>query len=202
MGVQHERGRMERKDVERALAPHLGDLTACFADAVGTRRWLGGTVSIRWDLEADGSLVQVALAESDLGNREIERCLLEVASRPTFPPPKGNAAADFSIPIEFPAGREPMWWDEEVGDAMVRRLVPQLDACAAESDGVVPEQALVTAYVTAPGKVESVGFATTGLTGLPALWADCAERTVLTWRLSDPGKKVGKLMFRYPAVTP
>ena len=70
---------MDPAVIEAGLEPHKEDLGACYTARVGKRTWLGGKVSIHWDISKDGTVTAVKLAESDLGSWEIEKCLLETA---------------------------------------------------------------------------------------------------------------------------
>ncbi len=186
------KGKLSADKISKALAPHLPAMQAGYRDEVGSRRWLGGAISIKWFVDQAGAVEQAQLAESDLGAWPIEKCILGVAGAVTFPAPSGGAT-DFALPIEFPARTQPLWWDEDRGNATVSKRVAELAVCAG-----APSDALVTVYVGSRGKVESVGFAAGTDDGVDPAWADCAAAKISAWLLSDPKGKVAKLAFRYP----
>ncbi len=195
-----ERGRMAPAAIEIGIEPHKEALGDCYTSQVGQRRWLGGRVSIHWEVRRDGTVAAVKLAESDLGAWPIERCLLEVARAATFGKPIGGDA-DFSIPLDFSSrGRFELWDEIESLKAVGGGQVAALDACAKAKgvQGPPPEDVTITAYVGPQGKAQSVGFAS-ARSVLEDAWAECAEKAALAWRLPDPRGKVAKLAVRYRA---
>lgn len=192
VGVVALKGKLSPDKISKALGPHLPGMQACYQDEVGSRKWLGGAISIKWFVDATGAVTQAQLEQSDLGAWPIEKCILAIAAAVTFPAPSGGAT-DFALPIEFPARAQPVWWDEDRGNATVSKKVADLATCAG-----APSDALVTVYVGTRGKVESVGFAAGTEDGVDPAWADCAAGKIAAWILSDPKGKVAKLAFRYP----
>jgi TonB family protein len=63
--------------------------------------------------------------------------------------------------------------------------------------GRAPQTVTITLYVGARGTSHSVGFAAGEPDGIPAPWAECAEKIAMTWRLPDPRGTVAKLTLRY-----
>lgn len=202
MEIESSRGRMEPAVIEAGIGPHKEALGECYTSRVGQRRWLGGRVSIHWEIQGDGTVTAVKLAESDLGAWPIERCLLETARAATFGKPKGGDT-DFSIPLEFSARGKHLEWDQEMGSRAVGSQLDKLDACAKAKGvtGPAPEDVAITIYVGAQGKPQSVGFASAASV-IEDAWADCAEKAILGWRLPDPRNEIAKLAVRYrPATT-
>ncbi|MEO8701674.1 MAG: AgmX/PglI C-terminal domain-containing protein, partial [Kofleriaceae bacterium] len=184
--VVSTRGHMDPAVVEVGLAPHKASLSDCYTTRVGRRRWLGGHVALHWDINKDGEVTAVKLAESDLGAWPVEKCLLEVARMATFGKPIGGDA-DFMVPLDFTSKGKPAFWDEDEGIKAVGGQLVKLDACA-KTKGVKgghPSDVTITVYVGPQGKAQSVGFAS-AKTVLDDLWVDCAEKAALAWRLPDP----------------
>jgi hypothetical protein len=202
MEIESSRGRMDPAVIEAGIGPHKQALGDCYMSRVGQRRWLGGRVSIHWDIQRDGTVTAVKLAESDLGAWPIEKCLLETARAATFGKPIGGDT-DFSIPLEFSARGKHLDWDEDMGSRAVGSQLDKLDACA-KLKGVIgpsPDDVAITIYVGAQGKPQSVGFASAASV-IEDAWADCAEKAILGWRLPDPRNEIAKLAVRYrPAST-
>ena len=59
-----------------------------------------------------------------------------------------------------------------------------------------PSDVTITLYVGAHGKAQSVGFSS-AKTEIGDVWAECAAKAALAWRLPDPHGVVGKLAIRY-----
>lgn len=190
-------GHMEVAAVSAGVDPHADELTACYMSRVNKRKWLGGHVSLHWDIKADGTVTSVKLAESDLGAHEIERCLLEVARSATFGKPVGGDA-DFALPLEFSAKGKPAIWDEDQALRAVGGQVAKLDKCAAKAKEPQPENVVITLYVGPRGLAQSVGFSSSA-TEIGEKWSECASKAALAWRLPDPKGQVAKLAIRYRA---
>ena len=208
-GVQFAstKGHMEMSVIEAGIAPHKQALSDCYTTNLKKRRWLGGTVIIHWDIAKDGTVTAVRLAETEpgtnLGNWQIEKCILDVARAATFGPPVGGDA-DFQIPLEFTAKGKLVNWDEDMTVRAVGGQTAKLDECAKPKGKVKPKDRIeapkgnvwITLYVGPHGKAQSVGFA--GKPTIDDAWADCAEKAALSWRLPDPKGTVAKLTVQYP----
>ena len=80
--IIHAHGYMEKDAIDAWLQPHQRDLMDCYLKQVHGKRWLGGHVKLHWDIKKDGTISAVKLmAESDLGARSVEQCLLEARAR-------------------------------------------------------------------------------------------------------------------------
>lgn len=192
-----DKGHVEPAAVEAGLAPHRAALTSCYTERVGKRRWLGGRLSLRWEVAADGAIERVVLADSDLGAWPVEKCVLQVAREASFGKPVGGPA-EVALPFDFsPTGRPaaPRIWDDDQSLRAVGGQVARLDACA-RGKIAMPDDVRITLYVGPRGRAASVGFAS-ARTELDEAWADCAEKAALAWRLPDPRGEIAKLAVRY-----
>lgn len=191
------RGRMDPAAIEAGLAPHKEALSECYTSRVGRRRWLGGHVSLHWDISRDGTITAVKLAESDLGAWAIEKCLLEIARTATFAAPKGGDT-DFSLPLDFTAKGKALHWEDDMALRAVGGQLAKLDECAKAKGAKLPppEGVTITVYVGPQGKAQSVGFASAASV-IDDVWADCAEKAALAWRLPDPRGTIAKLAIKY-----
>lgn len=198
--LSSSRGRMDPAVVEAGIAPHKEALGDCYMSRVAGRRWLGGRVSLHWDIQGDGTISAVKLAESTLGAWPIEKCLIDLARTAAFGKPRGGADADFSIPLEFlPTGKVDVW-DEDQSLRAVGGQVAKLDACAKAKNvkGPMPDDVTITVYIGPAGKAQSVGFSSPASV-IEDAWAECAEKAAMAWRLPDPKGTVAKIAVRYRA---
>ncbi len=207
VAVASSRGVLEPEQVHAGMAPHSDALSACYIGRVAGRRWLGGNLVLRWAVNAEGQIVQVHVAESDLGAWPVERCLLEVARQMTFEAPRGGPT-DFTVPLGFSSVKRAEAWSEEESAAAVGEQPVQLEECSA-AEAIPPRNVLLTLYASSKGPL-SVGFATAEAAGLTEAWADCAEKLALAWRIAAPPPAPGhparqlraapvKLTVRYAA---
>ena len=194
VSVVAAKGHMDPAAVNAAVAPHRAELTGCYTERVGKRRWLGGHVLVRWEIAADGTVERVLLADSDLGAWPIEKCLLDIAQTLSFGKPIGGAA-ELTLPFEFSAKGEPAIWDLEQSVRAVGGQLTKLAACS-KGNAHGPDEVAITMYVGAHGRAASVGFAS-ATSALDDAWAACAEKAALAWRLPDPKGQVTKLAVRY-----
>jgi hypothetical protein len=184
-------GHMDPAVVDAGISPYKTDLEECFTGQAGNRRWLGGKVTLHWDVMKNGDVQRVMISESDLGAWPIEKCLLEVARKATFGKPIAGKA-EFTIPLEFPA-RGPFidWQEDQIKKALGTQL-QKLAQCRTK----VPSGVTITLYVGPRGTPQSVGFAS-ARSVIDDAWAECAEKAVLAWRLTDPKGIIAKLAIKY-----
>jgi hypothetical protein len=112
-----------------------------------------------------------------------------------FAAPRGNADADFTLPLDLASGRgDVKWWGDEQTASELAPHLTDLAACDSET-GAAPGEVLVTAYVGNRGQVRSIGFA--GPAEIDPAWADCVVERAAGWTLSDPRGSIAKLSFTY-----
>jgi hypothetical protein len=191
------RGKMDIEAIEAGIDPHKQALSECYLENVKRRRWLGGQILLHWEIDKEGTVTSVRLDDLEpgmhLGNWPIEKCLLGVARQAVFAKPVGGDA-DFQIPLEFTAkGRAAQWTEDQALRAVGGQTV-KLDACA-KGKVPKPDGVTITLYVGPGGKAQSVGF--TSKSPIDDAWADCAEKTAMSWRLPDPRGVIAKLTITY-----
>lgn len=219
------KGAMTKEAIEAGLAPHTQELSDCYMKKVGKRKFIGGHIVLHWDIKANGTITSVKMAESDLGSREIEQCLVDIAWAATFEKPSGGDA-DFTVPLDFSPTRNTQFWDEDKALRAVGGQIAALEDCdnpekkADKTKGghkkkapppkkdpdVKPERpeprppsnVVVTLYVGPQGKAQSVGFSSP-TSELGQKWTACAEQAAMGWRLPDPRGQIAKLAVRYKA---
>jgi hypothetical protein len=182
-------GTIPRDEVEDALNPRMQRFFACFEARMRRVEFLSGNIRLSFRIHTDGNVMWVHTSESDVGDREAEQCILQIARGVRFPRPRGGEA-EFSWGFGFDAPedvRPPLDWAEgNLGDrsADVAELARECDARGSYS---------VTAYITPGGRVLAAGGSTPTADGEAAL--DCILERVRGWHMPDPGSYAAKITF-------
>ncbi|MFO0683566.1 MAG: AgmX/PglI C-terminal domain-containing protein [Sandaracinus sp.] len=84
-------GSLGRDVVRRVVRRHLGEVSACYEQALAQRPDLDGRVVLRWTIGPEGRVVgaEVDLGASDLRAPEVQDCVARAARRWTFPSADG-----------------------------------------------------------------------------------------------------------------
>jgi TonB family protein len=194
--IESSKGHLEPHQIEAGVRPHQGALSACYHDQLKATRFVGGSIELSFVVRPDGAVDTVKLSKGDLGSWPVERCMLEVGRAMRFAAPRGKAAAEFTLPLDFQSGKgNVIWWPDEVADAAMVKHAADLDACSDEAEGS-PRDVWVTLYVGPRGQVKSIGFASPGRP-IDDGWAECVVEKSARWALTDPRGKIAKAGFRY-----
>jgi hypothetical protein len=190
-GVQIEglMGTITQDQVQRGIEPRMGRFESCFMNRMGELRLLRGRIELAFRVHTDGSVRWVYPRASTVGDRDTERCVIEVASTIRFLRPRGGEA-EFAYPLEWPGDedrRPPVTMD-------VTRIEPLLEANSAELVSQCGRASYaVTAYIGRGGQLLAVGASTAEQTAAANL--DCVVEGVRAWEMPDPGSYPAKISF-------
>jgi hypothetical protein len=95
------RGTLSQLEIQRTLEPKLPKLLRCVEQRLASVEVLAGKISFSFHVATNGHVVSVSPNQSELGDREAERCMLQIAEAAVFPEPHGGEA-DFAWPLEVP----------------------------------------------------------------------------------------------------
>lgn len=188
VGVEGLMGTISAMAVQRALEPKIGRFFSCFSQRTRDVEVLGGRIVLAFRVRTDGSVLWVYPRESNIGDRETERCMLEVAANTRFSRPQGGEA-EFSYPLELDTAedvRPPTFWDASRVSSNVERVRGEIVDC-----GSGPFH--VTVYVAPGGRVIAAGASTSEQTQSDAL--ECVADAVRSWSMPDPGSYPAKVSF-------
>lgn len=188
VGVEGLMGTISAMAVQRALEPKIGRFFSCFSQRSRDVEVLGGRIVLAFRIRTDGSVLWVYPRESNIGDRETERCMLEVAANTQFSRPQGGEA-EFAYPLELDTAedvRPPTFWDSSRVMSNVERVRGEIVDC-----GSGPFH--VTVYVAPGGRVIAAGASTSEQTQSEAL--DCVADAVRGWAMPDPGSYPAKVSF-------
>jgi TonB family protein len=191
MTIQPAKGALDQRDVDKVLDRQVQSLTPCYEQAGAAQKYAGGDVKLRFFVTSSGEVSNVLVTESDVGNFEVERCLVTGGRKLKFPPPQGGKATDFEYALRFqPSGNaRVVEWDDGALARDVAQLSHHLAACG--SLGPKPVRAVV--YIQPGGAVGSVGLACGGPIDVQA--STCAVEQIRKWRLRDDHQHIVRAGF-------
>ena len=85
--------------VARVVRRHQDDIRACYDIGLARVHGLTGTVRLDFAIEASGATTGATIRDSTLANDDVERCLVDIASRWRFP--SAQARRVVSYPLAF-----------------------------------------------------------------------------------------------------
>lgn len=181
-------GTIPREAVEDALNPRMGRFMRCFEQRLGEVEFLAGDIRLAFRIRTDGTVAWVYPAETSIGDREAERCVLDVARGTRFRRPSGGEA-EFSWGFGFDAPddvRPPLNWGADVLGDRLRDAAAVARACSASGSSI-------TVYIEPGGRVLSAGGSVSSPEAEAAL--DCILEQVRGWTMPDPGSYAAKVTF-------
>jgi hypothetical protein len=186
-----ELGDVDPEDVTKAFKKLEGPFTDCQKRGLDRVEVLAGSVKFFVRIGADGSAKWSYLEESELGDRDTERCLLDVVMGARWPKPAGgDAEARYGMELPLQSTRPPNDWGPDKVAAALGRNGDAIDHCKAGTNGTFR----ATMYVGPGGKVMAAGVATSTRDGDDK--ADCLAKALLKLKgLPSPGSWPAKVSF-------
>ncbi|UQA56183.1 hypothetical protein [Polyangium aurulentum] len=187
--AKSEIGGLNEADIERAFHKLSGDIEGCFATGSARVAALGGRFKMKLRIDGEGALRWAYLAESTLGDRDTEKCLLDAAHAKTWPRPVGGEGlAEKSFEIESPQAPTPL--DEERFKAAIKLARKETAKCRkAGAWGVFQ----ATTYLRGDGRVLAAGISPPNEKGEAVV--DCMAKALKKLRFGSVGRRTGKLSF-------
>lgn len=181
-------GTIPREAVEDALNPRMPRFMRCFEQRLGDVEFLAGDIRLAFRIHTDGTVAWVYPVETSVGDRQAERCVLDVARGTRFRRPSGGEA-EFTWGFGFDAPddvRPPLNWVADALGDRLRDVAEVARACSASGYSV-------TAYIEPGGRVLAAGGSAPSADAEPAL--DCILERVRAWSMPDPGSYAAKVTF-------
>lgn len=182
-------GTIPRDEVEGTLNPRVPRFMRCFEQRMGHVEVLAGSIRMAFRIRTDGTVAWVYPASSDIGDRQAEQCVLDLARSLRFPRPRGGEA-EFTWGFGFDGPddvRPPLNWAE---DALGRRLA---DVASLARQCNARGAYRVTAYIEPGGRVLAAGGSVPSADAEAGL--DCILERVRALEMPDPGSYVAKITF-------
>lgn len=181
-------GTISARAVQGALEPRMPRFARCFADRSDDVEFLSGDITLSFRIHTDGSVAWVFPSATNIGDRDTERCILDVARTTHFSAPSGGEAEfTWGFGLDAPSDvRLPLSWGADAVATTVEANRASVASCGRSGFRL-------TAYVAPGGRVLAVGGTAPDADALTAL--DCVVGAVSGWTMPNPGSYAAKVTF-------
>lgn len=198
MEIEGILGTLAPATISRAMSQRMERFSACFSQRYDVLPVLGGAAQLSFRVRQDGSVRWVHLTESNVGDRETERCVLGVAASMRFSPGPVGGEAEFQDTLDLQAPddvRPPVAWQPSRLRATLREHGASLRTCTVPGDNL-----RITVYVDPGATVAAVGasFVPSDPSVDSQAALDCVTQQVARWGFPDPGSYTAKVTFEAP----
>jgi len=187
--MEQEIGGMNQEAVEATFTSIQPRVLDCVAQGATRVREIGGSFVISLRIDSAGKARWAHLAESTLGDRQTERCVLDVARETLWPQPLGGEGLA-RRQFEVDAGVEPVEWEPKKIKSAMARMIEKVAPCRKGQPGTF----VATAYVRPNGRVFAAGVAPPRENAEDA--ADCVAKELQKMVFGSPGRKAAKVTFK------
>ena len=192
MQVSGLHGTIPEREIRGTLEPKFPQFQRCFARSAERVEWVSGHMEFYFHVALDGSVEWVYPRASTIGDRETERCLLQIAAATHFPKPRGGGPAELAFSFDIDPSdevRPPLELDASRVGAAVASARGAVESCGAGAFDV-------TVYVAPGGQVIAAGAAADSTEAAERI--DCVLQAVRGMAMPDPGSYPAKVSFRVP----
>ncbi len=161
MEVSGLMGTLDPGQVQMAMNQTFAKATQCYHRVARRKPYVGGKMNLKFRVRQDGTVKRIQLLSSDVGSREIERCVLNTLIETRFSKPRGGAEAEFTYPITFPTRLASVSWDPakvRKGLRKWRQRRRNRKAAKALKKLTFPRGLVLTLYISGAGHVVSAGM--------------------------------------------
>jgi hypothetical protein len=186
-----ELGVLDVRKVDDIFGGLKDSLSACFNRG---NKFSAGTILYAMRVDHQGRVKYAFAKETELADRSVERCMLDLLRKATWPIPDGGDDGLVEKPITFPEREErpaEEWSQDRVLPALVK-IKAKLQGCRAGNSGIFR----ATMIIEKSGKVASAGVAPPDDLGEAAV--DCMVEALKTVKLPSPGSWPAKVGFEIP----
>jgi hypothetical protein len=153
--------------------------------------FVSGTLEFEVRIGEDGKVRALLAPHSTVGDRVVEKCILEAARSLAWPRPEGGregiARSTFSLPMK--ADRDAVAWEPSKAAEAASKARSAVQACRAGKPGAVE----ITAYVDTDGKVLAAGVSMPDASYADG--ADCVFDAIRGVKFPSPGGWPAKVTF-------
>jgi hypothetical protein len=188
--TRSEIGGLNEEAVARSFERMNDDVQTCFAKGTTKVSAFGGHVKMKLRIDPQGALKWAYMAESTLGDRDTEKCLLDVARAKSWPQPiGGDGLAERAYDVDPPAPAKDL--DSKKFKVAVALVNKETAKC--RKKGTWGTVFRVTAYLRYDGLPITVGIAPPNEKGEDVI--DCMIKIIKKVKFGGIGRRMGKLGF-------
>jgi hypothetical protein len=191
MSVSGQLGSLDDRAVDRKFGALLPRFQSCIGEGMGRVEFLGGHLRFLVRIREDGSIKWAYVAESTVGDRDTEKCMLAAIRGAIWPPPiDGEGQAEKSFDFEpSPDVRDAVPWSADRVASALSSGRSKLAQCTHGARG----RYRATAYVQTNGSVIAAGVAPPDERGEQN--ADCIANALKEMKFPSPGSWPAKVSF-------
>lgn len=90
LGFGSTTGHCDKNNIEQVVRRRAGAMRACYEEQLQNQPTLEGKITARWTINLDGTVKDARIAQSSIGNKQVENCLLRSARMMRFAKPVGG----------------------------------------------------------------------------------------------------------------
>jgi len=187
MQTSSELGTIDPKKIKAAFVGLESKFLACQKQRLGEIEVIAGNVKFFVRISADGATKWVYLLESEIGDRETEKCLIDVVKAASWPKPDGgDVEVQYGFELPQQSTRDATPWSVD----KIAHMIGPVEKCKGGSNATYT----VTAYVAEGGKVIGVGVAAPEKDADDKI--DCVVKAVKKLKPPSPGSWPAKVSFK------
>jgi hypothetical protein len=192
--VSQELGSIDPNAVERTFDHLQNKIQGCFKSGASRIEYLEGDVSVFLRIGQDGHAKYTYFEDSTVGDRDTEKCLLDVVASADWPKPQGGEA-EVRKSFGFEASgdvRAPTAWNSDKIAASIGKASDAIAKCK----GGVSGSFKGAAYIEPDGKkgkVQAAGLASPSKDGIDKI--DCLLGVITNLSVPSPGSYAAKVSF-------
>lgn len=92
-------GSLDKEVIRRVIRRHINEWKYCYQKELQANPNLGGRLALRFTIGPDGRVLASTLGESNVGNAEVESCMVQAVRRWQFPRPRGGGIVVVNYPV-------------------------------------------------------------------------------------------------------
>jgi len=192
LDVSSEIGALDEAQVTKTFTASVKGLQGCVEQGAGRVEFLGGAVAFYVKVDSSGHASEAYLEQSTIGDRDTEKCMLDLLRAKKWPAPVGGQSGiakksfDFDPPNDV---RPPLDWSADRVSSELSAKSAEIGKCKSSAPGTYS----ATMYVDTKGHVMSVGIAPPDAAGEQAV--DCLVNVVRDTKFPSPGSWPAKVSF-------
>jgi hypothetical protein len=194
MQIEGTVGELEDAAVQRVLQANHGAMRRCYDEQAGRLHYVGGHLELKVRVLPSGQPKWVAIVDSNVGNTEIEQCVVGVLEKTRFPAPKGGEG-ELTCPIDFAARTPTGSWPGERIASVIGKKKAAISGCKGKPGTAALKSLRLTLYVGPGGSATSAGFASDE--PQDSKLSKCVADRVLGLHYDDPLGQMVKVSFSF-----